>query len=703
MRNWIKAAWQSITQRATGSLSLVSNWLANLLWLMESTFLALAQQAYGRNPVVYACLRLLSQSVPEPPLKSYVEAEDGERNELPRSHPLPSLIRRPNELMSEYEMMELITLHLGIVGRSVWWKERDRAGRVVALWPLRPDRVGPIYSGSEVPVGERVLQGWSYGVPGTGAYAAIPRRDCLTFTFANPAGESGGIVEGIGPLQVLAAEVSADNQATEFVGSLVANYAAPTVALKVKASIPDEETARLIKERFRAEFGGARRGTPAVIDGDTDIQMLGFNLRELEFPELRSVAESRVAAAFGVPAILVGLKVGLESGIRATIAEQRRYFAETTLSNLWRRYQDQFTHELAVEFGENIVCEFDTSHVRALASHRIEQMQPVIDAFKAGALMVDDYRKALSLDPLPNGQGQVFLVPSNVTIKAKLEESAPPQMLPAPTDAPTLPPGKPDDEDSKEDDEQDDEEDPKPPAQLRREPEDDTQEEPPAKAIRAIELPADDAEEALRLALDGAFAKLNGHAADLIANGGLMGDPEIAEALTSAILPTITSAATNEVLRLGQEIGVQFDHAVVNAGAVAWAKGYTFDLVKGLTETTQTVLRGVISQFTATPGMTIGELRALVEPAFGPVRAQMIATTETTRAYAEATKQYQTRLKEHGVEMQRVWRTSGDEHTCPTCGPMNGKAEPEWGDTDAPPRHVNCRCRVTLAMPEEKK
>lgn len=421
MFDWLRARLDRLANRTQDNraLSLVANWLANVLWLIDTKFMSLAQEAYGKNAIVYACLRLLSQSVPEAPLKAYVIDGEEERTEIDRNHPLRKLIERPNELMTEYEFWELTTLHMGIIGRSAWFKERDRKGEITALWPLRPDRVGPIYATAENE--ERVLVGYSYQTPGEGSFTPIPRRDILAFNFPDPSGETGGIVEGLGPVQVLSREISADNEATGFVGALLANYAAPTVALKVKAAVRDETEAALVKARFRHEFSGARRGTPAVIDADTDIQMLGFNLRQLEFPDVRANAEARVAAVFGVPAILVGLKVGIESSIRATIAEQRRYFTETTLRNYWRRYQDQFQHDIAEEFGENIIVEFDTSNIQALAMRRQEQIQPVMEAFKLGAVTRNEYRIAMGIDAVENGD--VFLIPGNV-LEIPAEEQA---------------------------------------------------------------------------------------------------------------------------------------------------------------------------------------------------------------------------------------------------------------------------------------
>lgn len=402
-----------LTSRVPG-LTLAPHYLANLLWLIGEKFYDLAKQSYSGNAAVYACLRVLSTAVPEPPLIARIRNSDGTVGDpINFGHPLTDLIANPNELMTEYEMWELVVLHLGIIGRSTWFKERNNLGLPIALWPLRPDRVGPIYSIDDVP-GQRVVKGWSYLVPGTSIYIPIPREDVWLNNLPDPTGESGGLVEGLGPLQVLAGEVGADNEATRFVGAIMANYATPGLLLSVKSTIRNKEQAQLIKASFMREFGGARRGMPGVVDADTSVTQIGFNLRQLEFPDVRRISEARISAALGVPAILAGLSTGLDSGIRATIAEQREYFAETTLSNYWRRLSTSFTRDVAIEFDKNFICEFDTSKVRALSAKLKMDTDRLAAAFAQGAVLVDEYReKVLYLPAIGGVFGRSVWVPTS--------------------------------------------------------------------------------------------------------------------------------------------------------------------------------------------------------------------------------------------------------------------------------------------------
>jgi len=91
-------------------------------------------------------------------------------------------------------------------------------------------------------------------------------------------------------------------------------------------------------------------------------------------------------------------------------------------------------------------------------------------------------------------------------------------------------------------------------------------------------------------------------------------------------------------------------------------------------------------------------------PAFGENRASMIAVTEVTRAYSEATNQHQRLIRDEvGLEMRRVWLTTRDSLVCPICGPKHGMPEEEWRAEfpGGPPGHVNCRCSSELTMDDE--
>lgn len=148
------------------------------------------------------------------------------------------------------------------------------------------------------------------------------------------------------------------------------------------------------------------------------------------------------------------------------------------------------------------------------------------------------------------------------------------------------------------------------------------------------------------------------------------------------------------------------DYTFANAEAVKWASKYAYELVKGINDTTRDTLRTVVRSFVDTPGFTLGDI--MRELPFDPVRAQRIAITETTRAFAEGEMMAGRELQKQfpDVRIIKIWFTNNDDIVCDICAPLDGKEvaidDMFEGDINYPPAHVNCRCWIetTTAMAE---
>lgn len=168
------------------------------------------------------------------------------------------------------------------------------------------------------------------------------------------------------------------------------------------------------------------------------------------------------------------------------------------------------------------------------------------------------------------------------------------------------------------------------------------------------------------------------------------------KALQAAIRPILervylaqVEALTHEIIpRTKQGIGVEW--GVVNQRAAEWASRYSFDLVSGIVDTTRVTLQRQVADF-FTDQRTLGDLRAAIEPLFGPVRADMIATTEITRAASAGEQAFADELEALGLTTTQVWQTNQDDAVCPICGPRHNKKRGDGWD-ELPPAHVRCRC-----------
>lgn len=159
---------------------------------------------------------------------------------------------------------------------------------------------------------------------------------------------------------------------------------------------------------------------------------------------------------------------------------------------------------------------------------------------------------------------------------------------------------------------------------------------------------------------------------------------------------------------MASKFEIDIDMTLVNKAALDWLASYGFDLVSRISKTQQILTREAITQWVK-DGDPLSSLIDYLTPIYGKTRAQMIATTEVTRAYAEGNI---TVWKTSGVVSGKEWHTAEDDLVCPICAPLDGMQEKLDGGTfDAiggfggiggPPAHVRCRCWLVPIVDEPK-
>ena len=175
------------------------------------------------------------------------------------------------------------------------------------------------------------------------------------------------------------------------------------------------------------------------------------------------------------------------------------------------------------------------------------------------------------------------------------------------------------------------------------------------------------------------------------------------QALIRALRPEIERMVVAGAQTTFDLLPLQFDWALAAQDAIGFAQTYTFELVTGLDRTSQRTLQRKVADYIENP-TTIGELRKSLIPTFGKTRANTIAVTEVTRAYAEGEQIAAAQAEAEGLKLTPIWNTSEDELVCPLCGPLNGKPKVVWAQlvpgTTWPPQHPRCRCWPTHAWDE---
>lgn len=111
------------------------------------------------------------------------------------------------------------------------------------------------------------------------------------------------------------------------------------------------------------------------------------------------------------------------------------------------------------------------------------------------------------------------------------------------------------------------------------------------------------------------------------------------ELLLALLLPRMESMAITGVDRTLDalaKVGLAFDNALAHEAAAAWARAHTDEILQQLQTTTEGSVGQILENWIATPEATRGQLEDALRQILddNAQRAEMIATTESTRAFA---------------------------------------------------------------------
>lgn len=182
---------------------------------------------------------------------------------------------------------------------------------------------------------------------------------------------------------------------------------------------------------------------------------------------------------------------------------------------------------------------------------------------------------------------------------------------------------------------------------------------------------------------------------------GVISDEEwraISGAYQSVLQAELEQTSIRAGLAAAESLGIGVDPSALHARTIEWARQYSFELVSRLDATNRRLLQDTISDYFA-GRLKLADVEARLVQPFGPVRAQMIATTEITRAVTAGEVAYNRELEGMGVRPVLVWRVTLDDRTCPICFPRADKVQGD-GWRDPPPAHIGCRCYVDTEILE---
>lgn len=366
----------------------IPTWQAGNPQYSTHSYERFARECYSKNELVYACVEELCTSASEPRLAAYRKGQP--EPEKIDEHPVLDLFDHPNPFLSRYGLISGVVLHRSLSGNAYLEKVRSRAGRVVELWPLRPDRV------KVIPHPARYISGYEYRI---GDYTTVlDARDVIHIRSNHPLDD----YYGMPPLAAAAQRVDVDNWMRQFVASFFLNAGVPAGLLNIKQQLDDSDR-EMLRERYRSMFSGQSGWhSLMVLDNvEAEYQQLGMPVGErgLAMPSLDEINEARIPMAFGVPLELIGARLGMVHGNRSTTKEARATFWMETLVPLYVEIAEAITMGLRDEAPDVDYFGFDYSDVEALQEDEDKRHERLREDMLAGGITREEFREAIGYEP----------------------------------------------------------------------------------------------------------------------------------------------------------------------------------------------------------------------------------------------------------------------------------------------------------------
>lgn len=247
---------------------------------------------------VYACVRVLSESIASLPLHVYKRGENGNQ-EKTEDHPLFFLLHdEPNPEMSSYTLRETLMAHLLLYGNAYAQILRNGRGEVVALYPLMPNRMSVE---RDEKTGRLFYRYTRYD-----AEPPTMEQNTVILDAADvlhiPGLSFDGLV-GMSPIAACRNAVGAGLAADEYSSKYYANGAAPMGILETPTLIKNPE---LLRQSWNEAFGGTRNaGKVAVLEQGTTFKPISLSPQDSQLLETRKFSVEEICRIFRVPPHMV--------------------------------------------------------------------------------------------------------------------------------------------------------------------------------------------------------------------------------------------------------------------------------------------------------------------------------------------------------------------------------------------------------------
>jgi HK97 family phage portal protein len=335
-----------------------------------------------RLAAVYACVRILSETMASLPLVVYRARADGGKDRV-TDHWLYRLLgKKPNRYQNPFEWREMLQGHLALRGNAFCQILANGRGEITELIPVHPDRVRM----------ELLAEGdYRYRIQNqTGHELVLPRGEVWHLR-----GLSSDGLLGLSPIELSRESLGMALAAQDYGARFFNNDAKPTGGwIEFPGNFKDNEAKRVFRESYQAAQSGANRGKVLVLENGMKFHEVGVTNKDAQFLELRKFQITDIARLFRVPPHMIA---DLDRATFSNIEQQSLEFVMHTMTPWAERWEASIEADLMLD-GDELEIEFDFANLmRGDAASRSAYYQSGI---QNGWLTRNEARIAENLNPI---------------------------------------------------------------------------------------------------------------------------------------------------------------------------------------------------------------------------------------------------------------------------------------------------------------
>lgn len=342
-----------------------------------------------QTAAVYACVRILAESLAQLPAKVFEEDASGNMHEV-KEHPMSAILSEaPNSYQDDFQFREMGQAHCALWGNFYNEIQKNRYGDIVGLYPLKPWETTP----------KLVKLEKQYTTNGVTLY-----DDEVLHIHA--LGWDG--ICGMSPVALHRTTIGMTLAAEEFGAGFYRNGTKLAGVLQHPQKLSPEASARLRDNFGSIHSGPANTSKVAVLEEGMTFKEVMMPLEDAQYIESRKFQVTDIARIYRVPPHMVA---DLEKATFSNIEQQGIEFVVHTMMPWVRRWESSMRRKCFRDRGKRQL--YARFNLAGLLRGDIKSRYEAYNIGRNGGwLSANDILRLENMNPVKNGD--IYLEPLNM-------------------------------------------------------------------------------------------------------------------------------------------------------------------------------------------------------------------------------------------------------------------------------------------------